>query len=62
MTSPRRNILATIALLTASALGAGEASAQAPALKNVRVGFLHTELIDVPLAHGIRSGYFRDPG
>ena len=56
--SKRLKIL--IALLAASLLVGGPGLAQTPPLTKVRVGYLHSEPIDVPLVHGMQSGYFRD--
>ena len=56
--SKRLQILTTC--LAASLLFAVPGLAQTPSMTKVRVGYLHSEPIDVPLIHGMQSGYFRD--
>src|SRR3974377_635724 len=45
-----------------SAPFAFRSDAQAPSIATVRVGYLHAEIIDVPLFYGLSKGYFQSRG
>ena len=47
-------------MLTTCLLTTVSARAQAPV--TIRIGYLHSELLDVPFIHGLQSGYFKDRG